>query len=154
VRRARKRSRADAAIGILPGRNIWSEGIESRSEIRGPDQRAGYENLRRAAAQYRTPSFTRSLSQIISSFGGFFAACAAMYALWDVSYAITLALSPLAGGFLALGLLLYRRRPLASTLAGMATLRQLHEKKHDVPYAIAIGLAGLVAYPLLPILNV
>ena len=100
MRRARKRSRADAAIGILPGRNIWSEGIESRSEIRGPDQRAGYENLRRAAAQYRTPSFTRSLSQIISSFGGFFAACAAMYALWDVSYAITLALSPLAGGFL------------------------------------------------------
>ena len=65
-----------------------------------------------------------------------------------------LLLTALAGGFLALGLLLYRRRPLASTLAGMATLRQLHEKKHDVPYAIAIGFAGLVAYPLLPILNV
>ncbi len=64
-----------------------------------------------------------------------------------------LLLTALAGGFLALSLLLYRRLPLANALSGMATLRQLHEKKQDVPYAIAIGIAGLVAYPLLPIMN-
>ncbi len=77
-------------------------------------------------------------------------------ALWTGQERILefLLLTALAGGVLALSLMLYRRLPLASTLAGMATMRQLHEKKQDVPYAIAIGIAGLLAYPLLPILNV
>jgi prepilin peptidase CpaA len=65
-----------------------------------------------------------------------------------------LLLTALAGGILALSLLLYRRLPLANALSGMAALRQMHENKQDVPYAIAIGIAGLLAYPLLPILNV
>jgi omega-6 fatty acid desaturase (delta-12 desaturase) len=42
----------------------------------------------------------KSLSQAVTSFGGFFATCAAMYALSDVSYWISLALAPLAAGFL------------------------------------------------------
>jgi Flp pilus assembly protein protease CpaA len=33
-------------------------------------------------------------------------------------------------------------------------LSQLHEKKQDVPYAIAIGIAGLAIYPQVPLVNV
>ncbi|MDP7547599.1 MAG: prepilin peptidase [Alphaproteobacteria bacterium] len=64
-----------------------------------------------------------------------------------------LLLTTLAGGALAMALLLYRRLPLASHLAGIAALRQLHAKKRDIPYAIAIGGAALIIYPQLPILN-
>jgi prepilin peptidase CpaA len=39
-----------------------------------------------------------------------------------------LLLTALAGGILTIALLLYRRLPLASQLAGIAALRQLHEK--------------------------
>ncbi len=64
-----------------------------------------------------------------------------------------LLLTALAGGILTMALLLYRRLPLASRLAGIAALRQLHEKKRDVPYAVAIGGAGLILYPHLMILR-
>ena len=57
-------------------------------------------NVRQEAARFRTPVPGKSLCQIITSFGGFFATCAAMYALIDVSYWIVLALAPLAAGFL------------------------------------------------------
>ncbi|MDA1101435.1 MAG: prepilin peptidase [Proteobacteria bacterium] len=62
-----------------------------------------------------------------------------------------LLVTTLAGGILALILLLYRRQPLASPFADIAALRQLHAKKRDIPYAIAIGGAGLILYPDLPI---
>jgi omega-6 fatty acid desaturase (delta-12 desaturase) len=42
----------------------------------------------------------KSLTQTITSFGGFFATCAVMYVSIDVSYWISLALAPLAAGFL------------------------------------------------------
>lgn len=42
----------------------------------------------------------KSLFQLVTSFGGFFVVCTAMYVLADVSYWGTLALAPLAGGFL------------------------------------------------------
>jgi len=64
-----------------------------------------------------------------------------------------LLITALAGGVLTVALLLYRRLPLASHLAGIAALRQMHAKKRDIPYAIAIGGAGLIIYPHLPILN-
>jgi omega-6 fatty acid desaturase (delta-12 desaturase) len=56
--------------------------------------------LRRATAQYQGPILWRSLIQIATSFGGFFASCAAMYALLGVSYWLALLLAPLAAGFL------------------------------------------------------
>ncbi|MBC8241624.1 MAG: prepilin peptidase [Alphaproteobacteria bacterium] len=64
-----------------------------------------------------------------------------------------LLLTTLAGGILAVALLLYRGLPLASRFAGVTVLRQLYEKKREVPYAIAIGAAGLIMYPHLLILR-
>ena len=68
--------------------------------------------------------------------------------LWEFLFVTTLA-----GGVLALVLILFRRLPLASALEGIATIQQLHARKQDMPYAVAIGCAGLVVYPHLPVLN-
>ncbi len=57
------------------------------------------------------------------------------------------------GGVLALVLIIFRRLPLASALEGIATMQQLHARKQDMPYAVAIGCAGLIVYPHLPVLN-
>ena len=59
----------------------------------------------------------------------------------------------LAGGILALALLVFRRLPLAAGLSSFPTMRRLHAEKRAVPYAVAIGGAGLVIYPQLPILS-
>ncbi|MDP6874410.1 MAG: prepilin peptidase [Alphaproteobacteria bacterium] len=77
-------------------------------------------------------------------------------ALWTGQELISefLAITALAGGLLALTLLLYRRMPLSPALSELPTLSQLHEKKQDVPYAIAIGIAGLAIYPQVPLVNV
>ncbi|MDZ7714551.1 MAG: fatty acid desaturase [Rhodovibrio sp.] len=56
--------------------------------------------LRREAAAFQGPILHRSLGQIATSFGGFFASCAAMYALLAVSYPLALLLAPVAAGFL------------------------------------------------------
>ncbi len=64
-----------------------------------------------------------------------------------------LVVTALAGGVLALALLLYRHFPLAPGLSKFPVLRRLHTEKRDTPYAVAIGTAGLVNYPYLPILN-
>jgi omega-6 fatty acid desaturase (delta-12 desaturase) len=56
--------------------------------------------LRHAVADFQTPALRASLWQLVNSFGGFFATCAAMYALYDISYWLALALTPLAAGFL------------------------------------------------------
>ncbi|MBI3452143.1 MAG: fatty acid desaturase [Rhodospirillales bacterium] len=60
----------------------------------------GQMSLRREAAHFQAPILRKSLSQIATSFGGFFVTCAAMYAVIDVSYWMALALAPLAAGFL------------------------------------------------------
>ena len=59
----------------------------------------------------------------------------------------------LAGGILALALLVFRRLPLAAGLSSFPTMRRLHAEKRDVPYAVAIGGAGLGIYPQLPLLS-
>ncbi len=56
--------------------------------------------LRREVARFQAPVLGDSLSQLGSSFGGFIAAWAAMYALSGVSFWLALALAPLAAGFL------------------------------------------------------
>jgi prepilin peptidase CpaA len=68
--------------------------------------------------------------------------------LWEFLFMTTLA-----GGVLALALMLFRRLPLASALKSIATIEQLHARKQDIPYAVAIGCAGLIIYPHLPVLN-
>ena len=60
----------------------------------------GKMSFRREVAHFQTPILRKSLSQLTTAFGGFFATCAAMYAVMDVSYWIALALAPLAAGFL------------------------------------------------------
>jgi omega-6 fatty acid desaturase (delta-12 desaturase) len=56
--------------------------------------------LRREVARFQRPALFEGLSQIVTSFGGFFATCAAMYVLAGVSYWLVPLLAPLAGGFL------------------------------------------------------
>lgn len=57
-------------------------------------------NLRQLVARFQRPVLRKSLLQLATSFGGFFAVCAAMHAGIRVSYWIALALAPLAAGFL------------------------------------------------------
>ena len=56
--------------------------------------------LRQEVARFQTPALFKGLAQIATSFGGFFATCAAMYVLADISYWLVPLLAPLAGGFL------------------------------------------------------
>jgi len=56
--------------------------------------------LRRQVSRFQEPVLHRSLFQLATSFGGFFATCAAMYALTELSYWLALGLAPLAAGFL------------------------------------------------------
>jgi acyl-lipid omega-6 desaturase (Delta-12 desaturase) len=56
--------------------------------------------FRQQTSCFQTPVLRCALSQIINSFGGFFAVCGAMYALLGVSYWLALALAPAAAGFL------------------------------------------------------
>jgi acyl-lipid omega-6 desaturase (Delta-12 desaturase) len=57
-------------------------------------------DLKADLARFRAPILPQSLFQIFTSFGGFFAASAAMYLLLPVSYWLVLPLIPLAAGFL------------------------------------------------------
>jgi len=53
-----------------------------------------------ASAPFQAPILSRSLGQLSTSFGGFFATCAVMYVCAAVSVWIALPLSALAAGFL------------------------------------------------------
>jgi omega-6 fatty acid desaturase (delta-12 desaturase) len=56
--------------------------------------------LRREARRFQAPILSDSLFQLITSFGGLFATCAAMYALAGLSLWLPPLLAPLAAGFL------------------------------------------------------
>ncbi len=56
----------------------------------------------------------------------------------------------LAGGVLALCILIYRRMPLPAALAASPRWRRLHNPDAGVPYGIAIGLGGLLVFTSLP----
>ncbi|MQX38411.1 fatty acid desaturase [Roseospira navarrensis] len=57
-------------------------------------------SLRQDTKDFQSPIAGRSISQIVTSFGGFLATCAAMYLVNGVSFWLALALAPLAAGFL------------------------------------------------------
>jgi omega-6 fatty acid desaturase (delta-12 desaturase) len=52
------------------------------------------------AAPFQTPMLARSIGQLVTSFGGFFATCAVMYLLLRLSIWMALPLSAVAAGFL------------------------------------------------------
>ncbi len=56
-----------------------------------------------------------------------------------------------AGGVLALSLLIYRRLPLPARFAANPWLDRLHNPNEGVPYGVAIGLAGLFVFTNLPV---
>jgi prepilin peptidase CpaA len=58
----------------------------------------------------------------------------------------------LLGGALALVILIFRKLPLAERLP-LAFLRRQHRETNDIPYAVAIGIAGFIVFPSLPILT-
>lgn len=57
-------------------------------------------DLRQDARRFQASILSKSLFQVITSFGGFFSTCAAMYVVSGVSYWVSLSLAPLAAGFL------------------------------------------------------
>jgi omega-6 fatty acid desaturase (delta-12 desaturase) len=85
-------------------------------------------SLRSELAQFQEPVLRKSISQVVTSFGGFCISCAAIYALFDVSYWLALALVPLAAGFLVrifiiqhdCGHLAFFRSRLANDAVGLA----------------------------------
>ena len=50
------------------------------------------------------------------------------------------------GGILALAVLAFRRVPIPPTWTSRDWLRRLHGRAQGVPYGIAIGAAGLLAF--------
>lgn len=61
---------------------------------------ADLRRLRRETGLFHAPVLRRSLSQVVTSFGGLFATCAAMYWLAGFSLWLPLLFAPLAAGFL------------------------------------------------------
>ena len=60
----------------------------------------GEADLRRAVRRYQTTRTGPSVSQALTSFGGFFATCAVMYGLAEVSLWLAILPAPVAAGFL------------------------------------------------------
>src|SRR5258708_37490330 len=60
----------------------------------------GPDDYRHATVPFQTPTLSRSLLQLATSFGGFCVTCAVMYLCLEVSHWIALPLSLLAAGFL------------------------------------------------------
>ncbi len=61
--------------------------------------------------------------------------------------------SALAGGLLTILILSYRGSPLAVYTGGNPLLRNLADRDVGVPYAIALGIGGLLVYPETPLMQ-
>ncbi|WP_379061657.1 prepilin peptidase [Mesorhizobium sp. UC22_110] len=62
-----------------------------------------------------------------------------------------LVFASLIGGALTLAILVYRKSPLASLTGHSTFLRHFADEKVGVPYGIALGLGGLLAFPESPL---
>jgi prepilin peptidase CpaA len=91
--------------------------------------------------------------------GGYFGAgdvkLLAAIALWMgwpllISYIIYMVL---AGGVLALALIVFRRFPLYARFAATPWIVQLHARKNELPYAVAIAVTALTFLPRIPIVS-
>lgn len=56
-----------------------------------------------------------------------------------------------AGGFLAMFLLLFRQTPALPVYAQAPWLLRLHQRPKDIPYAVAICIGGLMSFPATPL---
>lgn len=79
--------------------SIASSDLPDTPHARRPKPPRQHVAVKRTVARFQAPVLWRSLVQLGTSFGGFFATCAAMYLCLDVSIWLTLALAPLAAGF-------------------------------------------------------
>jgi prepilin peptidase CpaA len=59
----------------------------------------------------------------------------------------------LIGGALTLLILFYRKSPLSAFTGGNVLLRHFADPKVGIPYGVALGLAGLIAYPATPLMQ-
>lgn len=62
-----------------------------------------------------------------------------------------LVLASIMGGILTIAILAYRKSPLAMITSQNAFLRHFADEKVGVPYGIALGLGGLLAFPDSPL---
>ncbi len=58
-----------------------------------------------------------------------------------------LAWAAIAGGLLALTILMFRRAPLAAAVAETPWIARLHDKEAGIPYGIALAAGALIALP-------
>jgi len=85
----------------------------------------------------------------LSWIGGGDAKLAAATAVWMgwssiFSYGVMAAIY---GGFLTLGILAARARPLPAILARQDWVARLHDSNTGVPYGVALAAAGMIQYP-------
>ncbi|PLP59541.1 peptidase [Mesorhizobium loti] len=62
-----------------------------------------------------------------------------------------LVIASIMGGILTIAILAYRKSPLAMITSQNAFLRHFADEKVGVPYGIALGVGGLVAFPETPL---
>jgi prepilin peptidase CpaA len=86
----------------------------------------------------------------IGGMGGGDAKLMAATALWmgfNVDLLNYLVISSFIGGVLTLAIVTFRKSPLANITGQNLFLRHFADSKVGVPYAVALGLGGLAAYP-------
>jgi prepilin peptidase CpaA len=64
-----------------------------------------------------------------------------------------LVLSAVAGGALTLAILVYRTSPLAVYTAHNRFLRHFADAQNGIPYGIALGIGGILAFPQSPLMS-
>ena len=82
-------------VGILMNNYVHNITINTSHKTRASEA-----IIVREVKNFNRPILWKSLSQIATSFGGFIGVCCLMYVSIEFSYWITLALAPLAAGFL------------------------------------------------------
>ncbi|MDZ5700159.1 prepilin peptidase [Chelativorans sp. M5D2P16] len=92
----------------------------------------------------------------IGGMGGGDAKLMAATAVWfgfGIGLADYLVTSALAGGALTLALLMFRKSPLAMLAGNNTLLRHFADEKAGIPYGVALGLGGLLAYGESPLMQ-
>jgi prepilin peptidase CpaA len=92
----------------------------------------------------------------IGGMGGGDAKLIAASSLWmglNLNLLFYLVISTMIGGALTLLILSYRNSPLADLTGGNMFLRHFADRKAGIPYGLALGLGGLIAYPESPLVQ-
>ncbi|MGD9914205.1 MAG: prepilin peptidase [Rhizobiaceae bacterium] len=92
----------------------------------------------------------------IGGMGGGDAKLMTATALWigfDILLVQYLVATAMVGGVLAIAIMSYRKSALAVFTGGNVFLRNFADPKVGVPYAIALGIAGLIVFPQTPLMQ-